>query len=81
MWEGLQEKAMNWIWVALLISAIMFLRGLLSDMNTQTNRLSEERKLFQRQLDDERIKSKELYREFYAELNDGIKKALEAAEK
>ena len=81
MLEGLQDKAMNWIWVALLISAIMFLRGLLSDMNIQTNRLSEERKLFQKQLDYEREKSEDLYKQFYAELNDGIGKALEAVEK
>lgn len=72
----LQEKVMTWIWVVLLISAIMFLKGLLSDMNTQTNRLSEERKLFQKELDEERIKSKELYREFYAELDESIKEAL-----
>lgn len=72
----LQEKALNWIWVVLLISGIMFLKGLLGDMNTQTNRLSEERKLFQEELNDERIKSKELYEDFYAELNKTIQKAM-----
>ena len=79
--DDLQEKALSWIWVVLLISAIMFLRGLLSDMNTQTNRLSEERKLFQQELNSERQKSKELYQEFYAELNSGIKKTIETMRK
>ena len=74
----IQEKAMNWLWVGLLIAAIMFLRGLLSDMNTQTNRLSEERKRFQEDLSEERKKSQNLYQEFYAELNESVKKAIEA---
>ncbi|MBI2626286.1 MAG: hypothetical protein HYW69_01690 [Candidatus Nealsonbacteria bacterium] len=73
----IQEKALNWIWVVLLISGIMFLKGLLSDMNTQTNRLSEERKLFQKELNEERTQSRALYDEFYAELNKTIKKAIE----
>lgn len=73
----LQEKALNWIWVVLLITGIMFLKGLLSDMNTQTNRLSEERKLFQKDLNEERAKSRELYDDFYAELNKTIQKAIE----
>ncbi|MBI2450637.1 MAG: hypothetical protein HYV47_03860 [Candidatus Nealsonbacteria bacterium] len=77
----LQEKAMNWLWVVLLITAIMFLRGLLSDMNTQTNRLSEERKKFQDELTEEREKSQNLYLEFYAELDKSIKKAIEALNK
>jgi hypothetical protein len=74
--QEIQEKAMNWLWVVLLISAIMFLRGLLGDMNTQTNRLSEERKLFQEELTDEREKSKELYREFYAQINQSVEDAV-----
>lgn len=68
---------MNWIWVVLLISAIMFLRGLLSDMNTQTNRLAQEREKFQEELTEEREKSKELYKEFYAEINESVKRAIE----
>ena len=68
---------MSWIWVVLLISAILFLRGLLSDMNTQTNRLAEEGEKFQRELTEEREKSKELYKEFYAEINESVKKAVE----
>lgn len=74
----LQKKIMDWIWVVLLISTIMFLRGLLSEMNTQTNRLSEEREKFQRELAEEREKSKDLYQEFYAEINKSIKSAIEA---
>lgn len=69
---------MSWIWVVLLISAIMFLKGLLSDMHTETTKLSDERIKFQEDLTDEREKSKEIYKEFYAELNASIEKALEA---
>lgn len=77
----IQEKAMNWIWVVLLISAIIFLRGLLSDMNTQTNKLAQESERLKEDLTKEREKSKELYEEFYAELNESIKKALESLNK
>lgn len=62
----------------MLISTIMFLKGLLSDMHTETTRLSDERVKFQKELTDEREKSKELYQDFYAELNESIKKAIEA---
>lgn len=77
----IQEKAMGWIWVVLLISAIMFLRGLLSDMNTQTNRLAEEREKFQKELNQERDKSRELYEGFYAELNSILRKTMESMKK
>lgn len=74
--KDIQEKAMNWIWVVLLISAIIFLKGLLSDMNTQTERLVQEGEKLQEDLIKEREKSRELYQEFYAELNESIKKAI-----
>lgn len=69
---------MSWIWVVLLISAIIFLKGLLSDMNTQANRLAEESEKFQEDLTKEREKSKELYQEFYAGLSGIIKKTMES---
>lgn len=72
---------MNWIWVVLLISAILFLKGLLSDMNTQTNKLAQESEKLKEELNEERVKSKELYQEFYAELNSIIQKTLESMHK
>lgn len=76
--ENMQKMVMEWIWVVLLVSAILFLKGLLSDMHTETTRLSEERERFQKELTEEREKSKELYQEYYAEMNESIKGAIEA---
>lgn len=75
--EGLKEKITYWVLVVLGVSAVLFLKGLLTDMNVQTTRLAEEREKFQDDLTEEREKSKELYREFYAELDDSIKRAIE----
>lgn len=80
-YKNLQDKAIGWFWIILFISTILYLRWLLVEMHLETTRLSEERQRFQIQMDLEREKSKELYSEFYAELNNTIMEVIESLNK
>ncbi|GAG36643.1 unnamed protein product [marine sediment metagenome] len=66
------EKAVSWFWVILFISAVLYLKGLLVDMHSQTDRLTYESQKIQAELEREREKNEDLYQEFYAELNKAI---------
>lgn len=75
------EGIINWFWVILFISSVIYLRWLLVEMHTETSRLTEERQRIQDDIREERAKSQKLYQEFYAGLNETINEAIKALNK
>ena len=78
MKEKLDERLLSWFWVILLVSSILFFKGLLSDLDVQTARIAQEREQLDQDMTEQRQKSEDMYQEFFAELNRSIGNAVGA---
>ena len=72
------DSLANWFWVIIFITAIVYLQTLLSDMRSQTDQLSDERKQFQGQIEDLREGNRKLSEELISSAQRAIDRLQEA---
>ena len=61
-----QESLFNWLWVIVFIGAVLYLQVLIFDMRAQTDRLSDERRNFETQIQEVNTINRVFSKEFEA---------------
>lgn len=68
---------MDWFWIVLLISAVLYFRWLLVEMNRGTDRLAAESEKFQDEIRAEKEENQQIFQKFYGEMNRALDDAVE----
>lgn len=75
--RGIYKKIENWIWIILLIGALIYFQWLIGSLHSENEKLRESQSRFDQEIEEKYQKSKQLQIEIQARLHDITQDLLE----